>query len=62
MNGDVVEVITSKTVKPKSDWLDLVVTSRAKQKLRAQLKKAGIAVKSQSKSVKKVKQQLSGKN
>ena len=40
INGDVVEVITSKTIHPKADWLDLVVTSHAKQKLRAQLKQS----------------------
>lgn len=40
MNGDVVEVITSKTLHPKADWLDLVVTSHARTKLRAQLKQA----------------------
>ena len=49
MNGDVVEVITSKIIAPKSDWLDLVVTSHAKQKLRTQLKKAGITLKSRQK-------------
>ncbi len=55
MNGDVVEVITSKTVNPKADWLDLIVTSHAKQKLRAQLKKAGISVKTSLKSKNKPK-------
>lgn len=53
MNGDVVEVITSKTIHPKADWLDLVVTSHAKQKLRAQLKKSGVTVKNPPKHSKK---------
>ncbi len=33
-NGDVVEVTTSKTQRPKSGWLDFVVTSKAKGKIR----------------------------
>lgn len=44
MNGDVIEVITSKKVAPKADWLDLMVTSHAKHKLRAQFKKSGIVI------------------
>ncbi|MFP4619787.1 MAG: RelA/SpoT family protein [Bacteroidales bacterium] len=37
-NGDSVEVITSKTQKPKNDWLGMVVTSKAKSKIRQSLK------------------------
>lgn len=40
--GDVIEVTTRRLAKPKKAWLDLVVTSHAKNKLRAQLKKEGI--------------------
>lgn len=40
-NGDVVEVVTRKLSQPKKDWLDLVTTTHAKSKLRAQLKKSG---------------------
>lgn len=38
-NGDVVEVITRKNVKPKPDWMELVMTGHAKDKLRSQLNK-----------------------
>ncbi len=38
-NGDVVEVITRKLSLPKKSWLELVRTSHARTKLRAQLKK-----------------------
>ncbi len=38
-NGDIVEVLTRKTVQPKSDWLELVTTSHARSKLKNQLKK-----------------------
>ncbi len=38
-HGDTVEVITKRSSKPKNDWLDLVITSHARSKLRAQLKK-----------------------
>ncbi|MEI8031930.1 MAG: bifunctional (p)ppGpp synthetase/guanosine-3',5'-bis(diphosphate) 3'-pyrophosphohydrolase [Chlorobiaceae bacterium] len=34
-SGDRVEIITSKNQKPKSDWLKIVVTQRAKLKIRA---------------------------
>lgn len=40
-NGDVVEVITRKTSTPKQTWLDLVKTTHARTKLRAQLRKNG---------------------
>lgn len=39
LHGDIVEVITRRTAAPKTDWLDLVMTRHAKDKLRAQLKK-----------------------
>lgn len=39
-NLDVVEILTSKTQTAKSGWLDKIVTSHARQKLRAQLRKA----------------------
>ena len=38
-NGDMVEIITRKLSLPKQSWLDLVKTSHAREKLRAQLKK-----------------------
>ncbi|MEN3029046.1 MAG: bifunctional (p)ppGpp synthetase/guanosine-3',5'-bis(diphosphate) 3'-pyrophosphohydrolase [Aquificaceae bacterium] len=37
-NGDMVEIITSPTKKPNPEWLNFVVTSRAKNKIRAVLK------------------------
>ena len=33
-NGDKVEIITSKNQKPKSDWIDFVMTSKAKSKIK----------------------------
>ncbi|MGH9197637.1 MAG: RelA/SpoT family protein, partial [Acidimicrobiia bacterium] len=33
-NGDIVEIITSSTHKPSRDWLNVVVTSRARHKIR----------------------------
>lgn len=39
-NGDVVEVITKRSVRPKLDWLDLMRTSHARTKAKAQLKKS----------------------
>jgi len=41
-NGDVVEVVTRKMSLPKQAWLDLVQTTHARTKLRAQLKKMQI--------------------
>jgi len=41
-NGDVVEVLTRITALPKKDWLDLVKTTHAKTKLRAQLRQLGV--------------------
>jgi len=40
-NGDVVEVGTRKNVKPKADWMELVTTTHARDKLRSQLNKQG---------------------
>lgn len=40
-HGDTIEVLTSKTAKPKVDWRDLVTTSHAQNKLRSQLAKQG---------------------
>ncbi|MDL2262157.1 RelA/SpoT family protein [Bacteroidales bacterium OttesenSCG-928-I21] len=37
-NGDQVEVLTSPTQSPKQDWLNIVVTSRAKTKIKQALK------------------------
>jgi len=41
-NGDVVEVITRKLSIPKQSWIDLVTTTHARNKLRAQLRQLGI--------------------
>ncbi|MFW6218723.1 MAG: RelA/SpoT family protein [Bacteroidota bacterium] len=37
-NGDKVEIITAKNQKPKQDWLEFVVSSKAKTKIRQTLK------------------------
>jgi GTP pyrophosphokinase len=37
-NGDRVEIITSKNQKPKRDWLEFVVTSKARNKIKLSLK------------------------
>ncbi|MCC8034356.1 MAG: RelA/SpoT family protein [Rikenellaceae bacterium] len=37
-NGDIVEIFTSKTQRPKADWLNAVVTSKARNKIRAYLR------------------------
>ena len=39
-NGDKVEILRSKTQKPKMDWLNTVVTSKAKGKIKQALKEA----------------------
>ncbi|MDA3954892.1 MAG: RelA/SpoT family protein [Bacteroidales bacterium] len=36
-NGDQVSIVTSKTQKPKSDWLNFVVSSKAKTKIKSTL-------------------------
>jgi RelA/SpoT family (p)ppGpp synthetase len=38
-NGDMVEVVTRKSQEAKADWLDLVTTSHARDKIRSQLNK-----------------------
>lgn len=37
-NGDQVEIITAKTQKPKEEWLKMVVTGRAKQKIKSAIR------------------------
>lgn len=37
-NGDIVEIATSKTQKPKSDWLKIVKTGKARSKIKAYLR------------------------
>lgn len=37
-NGDMVEVVTSKTQRPSPDWMDIVATSRARTKIRTYLR------------------------
>jgi len=37
-NGDVVEVITSKNQKPKEDWLNVVITSKARGRIKQSLR------------------------
>ena len=37
-NGDVVEIITSKNHHPSKDWLDFVITSRARSRIRVYLR------------------------
>ena len=37
-NGDIVEVLTSKTQKPKPDWLNIATSTRAKNKIRTCLR------------------------
>lgn len=39
-SGDSVEIITSDAQTPRKDWLEFVITGRAKSKIRAHLKKA----------------------
>ncbi len=39
-NGDKVEILRSKTQKPKQDWLNFVVTSKAKGKIKQALKES----------------------
>jgi len=37
-NGDVVEILTAKTQRPRIDWLDFVVTGRARTRIRQKLR------------------------
>lgn len=39
-NGDVIEIITSKKQSPKKDWLSFVVTSKAKTRIKQELRDA----------------------
>jgi GTP pyrophosphokinase len=39
-HGDIVEVITKRSSRPRPDWMELVITRHARDKLRAQLKKS----------------------
>ncbi|MDD3108541.1 MAG: TGS domain-containing protein, partial [Alistipes sp.] len=41
-SGDQVEIVTSKNVKPKAEWLDHVVTAKAKQSIMGFLKKENL--------------------
>jgi guanosine-3',5'-bis(diphosphate) 3'-pyrophosphohydrolase len=41
-NGDKVEILTSKNQKPKLDWLNFVVTSRAQKKIRQALNEENV--------------------
>jgi len=40
VSGDEIEILTSESQSPRKDWLDFVVTSRARSKIRAFVKKA----------------------
>lgn len=40
-HGDIIEILTSKSARPKPDWQQYVITSHARLKLRAQLRKYG---------------------
>ena len=39
-SGQTVEIITSRLVKPKPNWLDMVITSKAKTAIKAQLRES----------------------
>jgi guanosine-3',5'-bis(diphosphate) 3'-pyrophosphohydrolase len=41
LHGDVVEILTSRSARPKPDWTQYVVTTHARLKLRAQLRRGG---------------------
>ncbi len=41
-HGDVIEILTNKSAHPKPDWQQFMITSHARLKLRAQLRKGGI--------------------
>lgn len=41
-HGDIIEVLTNKHAKPNQDWQQHILTSHARMKLRAQLRKGGI--------------------
>jgi GTP pyrophosphokinase len=50
-NGDVIGIITSKTQKPKSHWIDFVVTSKAKSKIRRAVKESQFKEADQGKEI-----------
>lgn len=41
-HGDTIDIKTNRNAQPKADWLNVVTTSHAKAKLRAQLRKNGV--------------------
>lgn len=41
-HGDIVEILTSKSAKPRPDWQQYIITGHARLKLRAQLRKTGL--------------------
>ncbi len=38
-NGDIIEIVTSKTQRPRRGWLDIITTSRARSRIRAWLRR-----------------------
>ncbi len=50
-NGDKVEVLRSKNQRPKMDWLNMVVTSKAKSKIRLALKEDRLKESEQGKEI-----------
>ena len=50
-NGDKVEILRSKNQKPKIDWLNVVVTSKAKSKIKSALKEAKLKEAEQGKEI-----------
>jgi len=50
-NGDRVEIMRSKNQKPKMDWLNVVVTSKAKTKIKQALKEAKLKESEQGKEI-----------
>ncbi|MBC7746590.1 bifunctional (p)ppGpp synthetase/guanosine-3',5'-bis(diphosphate) 3'-pyrophosphohydrolase [Pedobacter sp.] len=41
-DGDIVEVLTKRSAKPKIAWLEFIATDHAREKLKAQIKKVGL--------------------
>jgi GTP pyrophosphokinase len=50
-NGDKVEILRSKNQKPKIDWLNVVVTSKAKSKIKSALKETKLKEAEQGKEI-----------
>ena len=50
-SGDQVEILTSPNQKPKTDWLDFVVTSKARSKIKASLNAARRAISEDGKEI-----------